>query len=159
MTSAAVTASGVAGRPAARARAGLRCWVDRSGRTSGNTGGRSPGGTGTISTSVPATRAQVSMSPPSVVGSSGPTAWNAPGRASTSNCTTRRARSRESMICTGCPGSAGSATRPPRAARRTQYVKAPCGSCGPATLPGRTTVARAPYRATTSSSQATLSGP
>ena len=60
------------------------------------------------------------MSPPIVTGSAGPTAWNAPGRSSVSNWTTRRARSRESMTCTGCSGSPGSATGPPRAARRTQ---------------------------------------
>ena len=119
-TSAAVTASGVAGMPAALARAALRCCVGQSVFTSGNIGGARPGGTGTSATSVPATRAQVSTSPPSVTGSAGPTAWKAPGRSSASSCTTRRARSRESMIWTGCSRSPGTATRPPRAARRTQ---------------------------------------
>ncbi|MDR8413675.1 hypothetical protein MTP10_33695 [Nonomuraea sp. 3-1Str] len=44
--------------------------------------GTTSGDTGTISTSVPATSAQVSMSAPSVGGSAGPTALNAPGRSS-----------------------------------------------------------------------------
>ena len=63
------------------------------------------------------------------------------------------------MTCTGCSGSPGTATRPPRAARRAQYVSPGCQSCGPATFPGRTIVAREPYLAATSSSQATFSGP
>ena len=115
-----MTGSGVAGRPAARALAGLRCCDGQYGRTSGKNGGAVSGGTGTISTWVPATCAQVPISPPSVTGSAGPTAWNAPGRSSASNCPTRRARSRESMTWTGWAGSVGTATGPPRAARRTQ---------------------------------------
>ncbi len=75
-TSAAVTANGVAGRPAARARAGLRCCdghIDR-GRISGKNGGTASAGTGMTSTSLPATCAQVAIRPAIVVGSAGPTA-------------------------------------------------------------------------------------
>jgi hypothetical protein len=64
----------VAGIPAARARAGLRCCDGQSVLISGKNGGAASGGTGTMSTVVPATWAQVSISPPSVTGFAGPTA-------------------------------------------------------------------------------------
>jgi hypothetical protein len=57
---AAVTSSAVAGMPAALARAGLRCCDGQSVLTNGKSGGASSTGTGTMSTSVPAARAQVS---------------------------------------------------------------------------------------------------